>query len=336
MIPHATFSSYRADCYTNPGRYRPSMCGSGIHQELPAPRGYVLRSSANQIYRAIRKHHPHLAGEIPPLPETHQLTSTEAGDVRVKHLEWLVEHVKETVPTVKGALSACIQKAKKIPAHDRRLQTNCIGSDEDTEARVGRKSKTHMFFGYKQHVSMVDQDEIVTACHVTPGNADDGRQLPSLVEKNLANVPGVTELVADVAYGSKANYANLAKNDVTGYIPVNAAVYTNRSDERFTYNKDSDQMICPAGHPSYRRSRFRNHPGSSVPSSGVTYFFDPKICEACPLREGCYSGQKIGKSITVYDPYPAQPRKRPSNVSIHKKPRISIGVAERLNINSLK
>lgn len=264
----------------------------------------VFRSMARKITRAMRKHHPDKAAAIAELPGTEDLTSTEAGEVLVAHLETVVKQVKDNVSTIKGPLADCVRKAEKLLADERRLQTNGPSSEEDLDARVGRKSKTHMFFGYKSHVSMLEGDEIITACQVTAGNADDGRQLPALVEQTERNGVQADELVADAAYGSKANFETLEAHGITGYVPVNGAAYTSLPDPRFAYNKDSDEMICPAGHPSYRRSRFTANHLTGQP--GVTYYFDPKICAACPLREGCYNGQKIGKSITVSEPHAAQ------------------------------
>jgi hypothetical protein len=122
------------------------------------------------------------------------------------------------------------------------------------------------------------------------------------VEQTERNGATATELLADAAYGSKVNFETLEAHSITGYVPVKAAAYSSLPDPRFTYNKDSDEMICPAGHPSYRRSRFK----AMHAKPGVTYFFDPKVCVACPLRDGCYNGQKIGKSVTVSEPHSAQ------------------------------
>lgn len=264
----------------------------------------VFRAMSNKISRCVRKHHPDKASVISELPKTEHLTCSKAGEVLVAHLETVVDQVKQNVSTLKGPVAECIRKAEKLLADERRLQTNGPSSEEDLDARVGRKSKEQMFFGYKSHVSMVEGDEIITACHLTAGNADDGKQLPGLVEQTTRNGVEADELLADAAYGSKTNFETLEAHEITGYIPVNAAAYTSLPDSRFTYNKDSDEMICPAGHPSYRRSRFKAQNRTGQP--GVTYFFDPEICSDCPLREGCYNGQKIGKSVTVCEPHAAQ------------------------------
>ena len=263
----------------------------------------VFRSMAKKIARAMRKHHPDKAAAISELPETQHLPRVEAGEVLLAHLETVVNQVKNNVSTIKGPLADCIGKSERLLADDKRLQTNGPSSEEDLDARVGRKSKEHIFFGYKSHVSMVEGDEIITAYHVTPGNVVDGQQLPVLVEQTERNGAQVSELVADAAYGSQKNLELLEAHHITGYIPVNPAAYTSLPTG-FEYNKDSDEMICPAGHSSYRRSRFTS--ANKTGRGGATYFFNPEICAVCPLRDGCYNGQRIGKSITVSDPHPVQ------------------------------
>lgn len=140
----------------------------------------VIRAASNKLLRAMEKHHPAEARNLPATPDTRELSADEAGEQLTKHLRKLVQQIQEGIPAAKGPVRERLRKAEKILADDRRLQTNGISSEEDTDARVGRKSKTHLYFGYKQHMTMADEDEIITACTLTPGNADDGRQLSDL------------------------------------------------------------------------------------------------------------------------------------------------------------
>lgn len=265
----------------------------------------MLRAAANKLSRAMCRHHPTEARNLPKLPDTRGLDVEKAGEVLIQHLEALVRAVRETTPVTRGPVEERLHKAERILADDRRLQTNGISSEEDTDARVGRKFRTHMFFGYKQHVTMVDGDEIVTACKLTPGNADDGRQLPGLLAQSSQNA-AADAVIADTAYSSKANLEALQAKGMTAYVPLNPTVYGNgKLPDGFTYNKDSDEMICPAGHTSCRRSRSTDRQ-MSVPAARTIFFFSPKICRECPLRDGCYTGQKIGKSVTIYGTNDAQ------------------------------
>lgn len=267
----------------------------------------VLRAASNKIVRAMRKQHPTLTSCLPALPPTEQLPVEEAGEHLLHHLQEIVKSVSELVPTLNGPLREAVHRAERIVQDERRLQTNGIASETDLDARVGRKSKTHMFFGYKSHVGMLAGDEIITSCHTTPGNADDGKQLPTVLKQSTDNAVPVSELLADAAYGSRANLALMERQDIVGYVPVNISVRATYTEDGFIYNKDSDQWICPAGHATYRKAHFTDRKQTLV-STGYTYFFPTETCQSCPLRATCCNGQKFGRTIRVVDEKPEQER----------------------------
>lgn len=122
----------------------------------------LLRAAAMKIARAMRKHHPHLVGQLPAIPQTHGMAASEASTALLQYLEQMTQKVRTVVPTLKGPLEDAVRRAETILADDRRLQASGISSEEDLDARLGRKSRTFLFFGYKQHVSMADGDEIIT------------------------------------------------------------------------------------------------------------------------------------------------------------------------------
>lgn len=106
--------------------------------------------------------------------------------------------------------------------------------------------------------------------------------------------------MGDAAYGSRANLATLEEAQVTGYVIVRPAVFNNQPDPNFSYNKDSDQWICPAGHATHLRRRFeRQHRG--VTSTGHIYSFNPEDCGACPLRQDCFASNGRSRTISVTD-----------------------------------
>ena len=50
------------------------------------------------------------------------------------------------------------------------------------EARFGRKSEEKSFYGYKEHLAIDADSELVTAVEVTPGNAADSAEFMALVD----------------------------------------------------------------------------------------------------------------------------------------------------------
>ena len=78
-------------------------------------------------------------------------------------------------------------------------------SPVDPDARMGRKTSKH-WAGYKGHVLVEEDSEIITAVETTPANKADGNQLkPLLDQQQEAYSLKPEELSADKAYDSGAN-----------------------------------------------------------------------------------------------------------------------------------
>ncbi|WP_445165008.1 transposase [Neobacillus cucumis] len=79
---------------------------------------------------------------------------------------------------------------------------------------------------------------------------------------------------------------------------LNPAVYRTREEDLFLYDKENDEVICPAGHPSIRKAKTGRTGTSKNPC--ITFYFDTNLCQHCPLREGCYNNSKEKTySITI-------------------------------------
>jgi len=73
----------------------------------------------------------------------------------------------------------------------------------DPDARFGRKSETKSFYGYKEHIGIDADSELVTAVSVTPGNVADSQMLGPLID------PHAREVTADKGYDTDANHQRL-------------------------------------------------------------------------------------------------------------------------------
>lgn len=73
----------------------------------------------------------------------------------------------------------------------------------DPDARFGRKSKNKSFYGYKEHMGIDADSELVTAVSVTPGNVADSEMLGPLID------PHAREVTADKGYDTDANHQRL-------------------------------------------------------------------------------------------------------------------------------
>jgi transposase len=104
---------------------------------------------------------------------------------------------------------------KKVISDRDEDATDRIISVIDREARTGHKSDMRKIQGYKDHIMMDEETEIITAIKVTPANAEDGDQLIDLVtqfQHHFEFLP--KELSADKGYWFGKNLRFLQENNL--------------------------------------------------------------------------------------------------------------------------
>jgi transposase len=183
-------------------------------------------------------------------------------------------------------------------------------SPVDPEARNGKK--THKSWaGYKGHMIIEEDSEIITAVETTPANKDDGSQLPVLLQQQEA-AHGILpdELSGDKAYGIGVNLEILDSEHITGYVSLKDK-YNPKSPDLFSqadfkYDAEKDTLTCPAGciAPHSKRDLVLTE---EVQRNGIVFQFTYKQCCGCELRPLCFkSDSKIhGRCVhlSYYEPY---------------------------------
>jgi transposase len=256
----------------------------------------VLKKAANRLLKGVKKQYSSLYKKLPKFPKLEGIDE-EKAKILLEYLVELKDILADQLPDAEGSLLEKINIVKQIVEDERLLTNKGISSAVDPDARFGRKSKSKTFYGYKNHIAMTEE-EIITAVHVTPGNEDDGKQLQTLVNKTKDQQLTIEEVLADTAYSGKDNLSFLQKGEIVASIPLNPAVYGTREEDLFQYDKENDEVICPAGHPSIRKAKTGRTGTSKNPC--ITFYFDTNHCQQCPLREGCYNNTKEKTySITI-------------------------------------
>ena len=256
----------------------------------------VLKKAANRLLKGVKKQYTRLYDKLPKFPKLDG-TDEEKAKQLLHFLAELTDLLEDKLPDAEDSLLEKINIVKQIVEDERLLTNKSILSAVDPDARFGRKSKSKTFYGYKNHVAMTEE-EIITAIHVTPGNEDDGKQLQTLVNKTREQKITIQEVMADTAYSGKDNLSFLQKEEIKASIPLNPAVYGTREEDLFQYDKENDEVICPAGHSSIRKAKTGRTGTSKNPC--LTFYFDTELCQLCPLREGCYNNTKEKTySITI-------------------------------------
>jgi hypothetical protein len=192
--------------------------------------------------------------------------------------------------------------ARKV-AKDRMIST------VDPDARHGHKTQARGFDGYKGHVAVDPDSEIITDTVVTPGNAGDASVAEDLIGDLLDDDERADDakVYGDSAYGTGEFQQHLDDNDIDSGCrtqppaPLPGGLF---NKDQFDIDLANDTVTCPAGVTvSTRRG---------VHGDGIAYFGEH--CITCPLRSQCTNARE-GRSIrvNVFEAALARARQRQTN-----------------------
>lgn len=155
----------------------------------------------------------------------------------------------------------------------------------DKDARIGHKSVDTEFFGYKTHIA-ITPDRLIVAATVTSGEKNDGKELPTLIEKTKEKLPELKRVIGDGAYAGNTNLEIANEQGIEIIAKVNTLLIEGTQIERqgFTYNKDAEMMVCPAGHMAKSKAVLR---AKRSENDRMRYTFSRTFCKSCKLKEKC-------------------------------------------------
>jgi|SRR5579859_834740 len=180
----------------------------------------------------------------------------------------------------------------------RKVAPDRVISTVDTEARHGHKTNHRGFDGYKGHIAVDPDVEIITATAVTAANTGDAEPVAGLIsdltEQAGADQAGDTAAVyGDCAYGAGEVLTRLdaAGINIKTKVQPPVAPTGKFAKDRFTIDLARQQVTCP-GQITIAIRPVRGHPRHA----GKADF--GAACTACPLREQC-TNSKTGRHITI-------------------------------------
>lgn len=214
----------------------------------------------------------------------------------------------------------------------RRVAKDRVISTVDPEARHGHKTAARGFDGYKGHIAIDPDSEIVTATTVTAGNVGDGSVADELVADVLVapvapaspsdapSSPAVpsaptepaviaswgeetppspqaqtpVEVYGDASYGTAEFVDKIERAGAEANVKVQApaAPAGKFAKDAFDVDLTNDTVRCPAGVLVVIRSPTAGSDGLRLASFGVR-------CNRCELRSQCTDG-KEGRTIRVH------------------------------------
>jgi len=199
----------------------------------------------------------------------------------------------------------------------RRVARDRVISTVDVEARHGHKSRARTFDGYKSHLGVDPDDELITSVAVTPANTADREVIDILLDQHSTGTPAGSgpgvggpaagtgtdagtdpqceagakgfEVYGDSAYadGATLDEQTARGHDMRTKVPPvrNANGY---SKDQFNIDLAAGTVTCPAQRTVAIRKGLRYR----VARFGV-------LCNSCPLRAQCTTSRR-GRVISIH------------------------------------
>lgn len=249
----------------------------------------IMKHLAAKILHKIKEETGKVPEEVNPnIPDYKSIADHQEAKATMKeYLETMMEQVENSIDLsgAPGTVEA-IAEAKEILSDEKFILQKGVRSLADKDARVGYKSKTDSFFGYKVEYMMIPEERIITALETFDGAYVDGSNFDELYNRTKACGVTVKEAYGDKAYFRKSILDILKEDHVEAIIPVSPSVY--KIDEsKFSYNKDSDQWFCEMGNHTVKKVYQKLKKKNDI----YRYTFDRNVCQHCIKRAEC-AGKK--------------------------------------------
>jgi len=192
----------------------------------------------------------------------------------------------------------------------RKVAADRVISTVDPDARHGHKSSARGFDGYKGHVAVDPDSELICATAATAGNLGDAAAAPGLLAELVAQAdadppssaaasvadagPPAATVYGDSAYGTGPLLASLHAAGIDPRVKVQAPVAPNGhfTKDQFQIDLAAGTVTCPAQRTApilYSADPRNRHHGQAS--------FGP-ACASCPLAGRCTKAA-AGRTITI-------------------------------------
>lgn len=225
--------------------------------------------------------------------------------LRGKELEPALAQAAELLASVTG--QDLEQDAAGVFTIARKVAADRVLSTVDPDARHGHKTSARGFDGYKGHIAIDPDSEIITATQATAGNSGDAEAAESLLADLLpgrqdgaagglrgqarAGGDGQLAVYGDAAYGSGELMERLDGAGIGNGIKCQppAGVKDHFPKDRFAIDLDRKTVTCPAGVTVPIRPATGRHAGAARFGAA---------CRTCPLAARCTTARD-GRTITI-------------------------------------
>lgn len=188
----------------------------------------------------------------------------------------------------------------------RRVAEDRIISTVDPEARHGHKTAARGFDGYKGHISIDPDSELIVTTEVTAGNVGDAAPAAAMLEEILASAKSspadeLVEIYGDSSYGTAELVEHIEAAGAEANVKVQppSAAKGHFAQDAFAIDTDAKTVTCPNGKLVQIRL---NKDGSGTAEFGGQ-------CASCPLRAQCTDAIS-GRTVRIHPKHKTLDRSR--------------------------
>ena len=237
----------------------------------------ILREMSKELRKEIYKTQHEISKSFPEKPSINDTIEEE------------IEYTKQLIAVIGNAEELKSEVAKK---QLNRLKETLslpnlkeLQSGYEEDAKIGHKSKTDEFFGYKNHIAMTEDEQLITALEVTDGNAADTKSFKDLVDKSIKNGVEINEVIGDTAYSGIKNLEHAKSLGIDLVSKLNPRVGSiEKSDNYVFFNKDAGTYECRNGCLATTKKCGYHKKNSS---QKIEFSFSATDCKKCPYFKKC-------------------------------------------------
>ena len=186
---------------------------------------------------------------------------------------------------------------KKKRRNNRRFFSSATHqSTTDPDARVAKKSGKPRMLCYTSTMSVDTLNNVVTNISAEHASRKDSQLLIKNTKATRVRLEdcglNMDTVLADAGFSSGENYAMLEDMELEAFIPLHGTYESHR--DGFKYDGRRNAYICPQGQILKESYTKFDHGRKQV-----AYTSSKKICDHCPMREGCVNNRGIKRIMST-------------------------------------
>lgn len=164
-----------------------------------------------------------------------------------------------------------------------------IVSPTDPDVRLGAKSNTKIWAGYKVH-NMMTETRFITSVITTPANVTDDKELVPLYDQQEDKPLTVA---GDGLFGTGENRVAFKERDCELIAPVRSQENRTGKFPKSKFVWDENTVTCPAGKTTSTYTDNKR-------AKSYVFRFSKEDCESCALKSQCTTGSFRSVSVSYF------------------------------------